>query len=55
MAKATETVETTAQRPCRSAKCRGKVSTQRLIKRVEEGQPVRKVWECQACRAREQA
>jgi hypothetical protein len=53
MGKVVETTEQTTPRVCNSAKCKGKSTSQRLIKRTEEGEPVRKIWECAECRARE--
>jgi hypothetical protein len=55
LAKATETVLETVQRSCYSGQCNGKITYQRLIRREEEGQPVRKVFECSACGKRDPA
>jgi hypothetical protein len=55
LAKANETVLDTVQRSCYSGQCNGMSTYQRLIKREEEGQPVRRVYECSTCGKREPA
>jgi hypothetical protein len=55
MAKVEETTLQSVERTCGSATCRGKVTQQKLIKRTEAGQPVRKVWHCTECGQREPA
>lgn len=55
MPRAEETTIRIALRVCGSSTCRGKETEQKLIKRVEEGQPERKVWHCTECGQREPA
>jgi hypothetical protein len=52
---AEETTLKTVARVCNSVHCKGSTTPQRLIQRVEPNQPVRRVWECTVCKARDVA